>query len=341
MLRRKSFLRLIHLMLCVFLLLGFHSRALFRPGDYYFDLESDGMRTYYVMMYHTADLSAPDFKFRGMNYPFGENLNYMDALPLVTVLFRAGGRMGWQMPSIPGFLNLTMLLSIPIASILLLEILFRYARPSLLSVIFALGTAFTMPQIHRIYHHFGLGFLFVIPLFWFLFLKMREADKSLSGKGKVTASSVIFRLFIVFLTIAAAFVHFYYAFFSAILIGFLTAMNRTSWRRRALDFFVLAAIPMGIVRLLLFLSGDGRTDRISRPYGSFGRNYYSSPGDIFLPNYKSTFWEIAWRPWHLGTWEGEAFVGFAVIFILFIFIYFARRKKREGTLKKRIFQSFY
>ncbi len=325
----KTKLRVLNLLLSILILAAFHSKIVKNPGGYLFNLDADGIRTYFVIQYYAKDRSSENFHFRGMNYPFGENINYMDGLPVYSVFLRWLNSAGFQTEKIAvAFLNLAMFLSIPLASMILLELLFYYAAPSLLTVVFASGCAFISPQIHRIYNHFGLAFLFVLPGVWLLFLRKNH-----------TGHRVFYTASILCLTVFFSFVHFYYAFLAAAMLFALIWMDRrTGLQRRIFQTAALCILPLVVVRLLVFLSsGADVADRIDRPYGAFGVNYFSSIGDILLPNSDSYFWKlISYHPSRRGTWEGESYIGPVVLAagVLFTILFITRRKRISQVLSR-------
>ena len=54
------------------------------PNSYLFSDNPDGIKNYYTFLYQQK--YGTGFHFMGMNYPFGENLIYVDAIPIFSTL---------------------------------------------------------------------------------------------------------------------------------------------------------------------------------------------------------------------------------------------------------------
>lgn len=308
---KKPGLRLVTLLIISAFVTAFYHEIIFHPGNYTFGWEGDGLKNYYFAKYYINDSGAELNHLRGMNYPYGENLNYADAQPLLTWIFKWINMHLFNTGN--GFVTATFILfliSIPLSGLVLLEIFFHYRITGWLAAVFACAIALLSPQIQRITFHVYLSYSFVLPAAWLLFLIFKNNQR-------IAAAAVL-----VLFTAMAGYLHPYYTALCAAMIFFLIVMERSfSLRHKFKYVLALAVLPVIIYRLILLIGYQGLSDFAQHPYGAFGEAYRSRPEDVFFPNQASEWNRVLNLRWiaHAG-YEGEAFTGWALTLTGFAFI---------------------
>lgn len=81
--KNRVFGILLVISLSAFMLVLFFGEILKSPGNYYFDLNEQGLTHYYSAVYH-AKFDKQAFRCDAMNYPFGESIAFSGSQPLLT-----------------------------------------------------------------------------------------------------------------------------------------------------------------------------------------------------------------------------------------------------------------
>lgn len=326
----KTRYRILILALSSLVTFFFYKELVLHPSDYKLAAKGDGAKFYYSIEYHIKDSSSTYFHFNGMNYPFGENLHFLDALPGWTIPFKfvqnniyPTGR------SIFTFYHLFLLVSFPLAAFLIQEIFFKYGAVTLPGLFFALTITFISPQIHRLYTHLSLACLFIIPLAWYLYLWAKENNRKR-----------LFPILILFLFIFSGFLHLYFVGILALLLLALILAENSTWTAKIKNITFQVIIPVLLVQLLMKLKSSNVDDRVDIPYGAFGQDYRSRPEDVFFPNPESLWNNYVNFEWLAhGSWEGEAFVGFGLWIAIMLFIIYLVKRKSVRNKKFKFFNS--
>src|SRR4051812_11250602 len=87
----KSKVRLSVLVLSALLIFVFYCPLLLQPFLYIFDLQGDGLNSWYLIKYQLLH-GGFSTEFNGMNYPFTESIYHLDAQPLVLYSCKLLGR---------------------------------------------------------------------------------------------------------------------------------------------------------------------------------------------------------------------------------------------------------
>ncbi len=281
----------------------FHFAPVFQnPNNILFAPGGDGIKNYYTPGYYIKYDEGCWFK--GMNYPFGENIVYTDNQPLLSFLLGELNDCGLPAGQhIFGILNLLMLLSFIPAVFFLYLIMRRFLIPVWIAIIAAISIASLSPQFERLTGHYALSYLFVVPMIWWGILKIFE-QKNVYIVGALW----------IFVVTSLAFIHLYYL---AIAVLFLLVYTFV-WvfqqykDKRALKYGLyaisLALIPLIFVKCWLWMF-DPVNDRPPNPYGIL--SYTTSIESVFLPNY-SMIRQFLSNFFRVGTpnWEGLAYIGF-------------------------------
>jgi hypothetical protein len=318
-------LRLVTILLAAVLILIFYSPVIFHPSSFIFGTDGDGLKYWYFMKYHMQDVPAPFTEFRGMNYPFTESIYNLDAQPALLFILK------WINTHIinvtENFMVIVYLLvffSLLISSLLVLEILMHYGMRSWLAVPFALGITFMSPQLHRVYTHINLAYAFILPLTWWLFLKFTKTNKK----------KFLFAL--IFFLILSGLLHPYYIAIAAVLLFILILIERKWNFKNKLKYFLwMNIIPIVLFFIIINMGYRGSTDIARLPYGAFGEAYRARPEDVFTPNGSSFWYDFLHLRWiHHGSWEGEAYIGFAMLipglsYLFYFLVNILRKEKRK------------
>jgi hypothetical protein len=289
--------------LTMIFLMIFFGKILKDPNNYYFATTGDGLKAYYVALYHVR-YDPGNFVSTGMNYPFGELYTYTDGqLPVVSVIRFISAHLFDIRDYTVAILNLLMLLSILAGALFICLILLETGVSWWYSALASVGIAILSPQIGRLGGHFSLSWILWIPLMIWLIIRFdRNRNLALS-------------LLIGLTTWIAGMMHFYYLGF----YGFLTGgywffrfvrykQTQTRWYRDLLHFSVQYIIPVLLLQLFVVIH-DGVSDRPGYPFG-----YQSSiahPVGVFFPSgfpwgfvrhYLTVFNHISWESYsYIGT----------------------------------------
>ncbi len=312
------------LLLFIFLSI-FYSRAIFKPNQYLFCSDGDGLKNYFTYAYQIKNDSS-FIHTNAVNYPFGENFVYLDSQPLFTTLLKLTSKI---FPSISnfsiGFMNLLIIISTIIAFVLIYLIFIEYAVNRWLSAFAALFIITLSPQFYRFYGHYSLSYMWVIPGILYstlIFFKTQSIKNYL----------IIF-LFI-FLTF---FIHSYLGFIAFSLFITVSLLQIIFHWKSINKIYILKVISIGIVPVLLYYiiasATDSHIERTKSPVGLF--TYHSDLKSIFLPTeFSHTIfyrWIIDVPEKNMYEFEGIAYVGFfvniSIIVISLLTLYFLFRKK--------------
>ncbi len=290
------------LLLSIIILSFFFGRIISDPNNYYFTVSGDGFQAYYGAIYHMQhDTSL--HRVNGMNYPFGEMVFFTGCQPfLVNPLKFVSNNFVDLSDHIVGILNMSMILSILIAALIMFLILYELGLSWWYSSLVAIGICMLSPQIARMGGHFSLVYLFWIP--WMIYLIIRF-DKN---------PSVKISLQIALVTFLASGTHLYFVGFFGFMIGFYWAnylwKNRTRLKAYSYSFFmflVQLVLPVVIIQLMMTFN-DVVVDRTAFPYGFFA--YKAHPVGIFLPSgFPYSFITKHVTVFRHIQWESLAFIG--------------------------------
>ncbi|HMN05139.1 MAG TPA: hypothetical protein PKD45_05370 [Flavobacteriales bacterium] len=314
-------------------LLAFYFGAVLRsPGQYMFNTAGDGLKNYFSFAWH-AEHDTSFTTFSGMNYPFGEHIDYPDAQPLQSNLWRAVAKV-WPgaLQHTVAVVNLMMLFSIVLCAVFLYLIMRELAMPDLVAALFAVLISFLAPQVLRgTQAHYALAYGCAIPsAMWVLLRQWRS-----SRPWRWAAGMVLLILFWLF-------THVYLGFISAVLVlatGALVLVFRAGERRAA---WGMVAAPLAAF-LLFFLwqqLTDTHTGRTQHPTGFF--TYQMTWSTLLAPDplFASSIWTrfIGLPVFRLA--EGWNFIGLGtelVVVVVLILLMRGLAKGTAGELFNRVF----
>lgn len=239
------------------LLFVWYSEVLLNINTTYFSSSGDGLKNYYTTIYQVLHGESL-WHFEGMNYPFGENLVFTDAQPFLVWLLQGVGSVFPVTDNyLLGILNACMLFSIPLGAVFLQRVLAHYKVEFKVGFVASLAIAFFSPQINRLIGHYALGYVFVVPLFYYLLVKF------------LAHKSLVLSCMISLLMVGMAFVHLYYLL---IVTFFITAVvvvkliQTKEYKFWGIHWFIQVVLPF-VITLMVLKVVDGVVDRPSSPYG--------------------------------------------------------------------------
>ncbi|GAB3878021.1 hypothetical protein GCM10028824_39150 [Hymenobacter segetis] len=301
---------LVHLVL-LFARVG---EILLHPGQYLFVPGGDGLKTYFSIVYYV--LYDHGLQFTGMHYPYGEQFIYTDGFPLLAWALKAWQAVfGISPAGIVASLNLAVLLSSLPATPLVYALLRRSGVGRWFGALVTLTIVFLSPQFHRIGGHLTLALPFVVPLLWYLQVRLTEAG--------TTRARARWMGWYTLTTVLLALIHPYYLL-HALLLPFATAVvmalqqlrrEKTWWQLPA--WLVAAGLtPLVIFRVITLLL-DPITDRPVNPYGLLA--YHANAASVFGPVVEP-FSKVFQYVFHTEDpiYEGWAYVGLPVVIALVI-----------------------
>jgi hypothetical protein len=294
---------LLTLFLSLLLMSVFYGKLLLHPCTTYFGSAGDGMQIYYETLFHIKYDTAYWMQ-NSINYPYGESIFFTGAMPFVNNLVKIFGPSAapWGV----GLINLMMIFS-PVIGAVFIYATFRHLRmPWHYGAICATFIAYLSPQLMRMYGHYSLQWVFLIPAMFYLLLRFYDQPSALKS------------LAIAFLVFLGASTHLYFlAFFAAIGGMYWAILFITRDRGFGRITFVLKhagiqfVLPVVLLQTLVMLS-DHVSDRTVSPWGFL--IYHSNSTGVFFPSgkpYEGLFrFFMEPQPVEL---EGVAYIGLAAI----------------------------
>lgn len=283
------------------------------PNDFVFASGGDGIKNYYTYMFHAKH--DPSFwEFKGMNYPFYENVVYTDAHPLLSYII---GSLGLQDFGI-GILNILLLLSFPICSIFIYLILKNYGVGVFWAIFAAIALTYLTPQIFRFTGHLSLSYVFAIPGMWWLLIKCNNASSA-------TLWAILSFLYVFAFFFTHPYLGIILSFFCLAFWFFVYITDRELWKNAVGFVTVQLVIPFTLFRLLIF-STDHHYNRMDIPAGFY--NYFAGWGSVLLPHHGPSNSVGNMIGFRLNHWETWAYIGFpTIIFFLVLMSYVIIQRK--------------
>ena len=303
------------------MILMYHHEVILSPNSFLFGDYFDGLKNYYTPLYHIL-FDESYSRFDGMNYPYGEQIVFADAQPLISAIIKFISANIIDISSYTvGILNFLMFLSIPISALILSAVFEMLKVGGWKNILASVFLALLAPQIFRISGHYALAYSFVIPLviwFWLWQQQKPSYKKDLVIGFSITFISLIHFYFFALMAFGLALAH---------LVNFLTP-KRPLPKQFIFSFLGQIVLPFFLLQVWLALT-DSVTDRPNSPYGFLAyRAFWES---IFLPVGKplGTFINHNITQIRDVSWEGIAYVGLpASLFTVFYLVALPIKKFR-------------
>ena len=306
------------------ILAALFGRVIVHPDSYLFSASGDAVKSYFNFGYYLKYGTGIDPT--GINYPYGEHLQYMNSHPLYLQIMKFVDRHIHPVSDHGvGILNLTMILSLLAAIPFIFLILRKFSLPRWYAAVVSLIILFLSPQVDRLGGHFEMVYAFFIPLYWYLLIRWHEASRK-----------AVWTLLLLLTALAGGFTSAYYAAFLSVFPLAVLLVQLWNHRKKlkvympeGLYLLLISLIPLLIVKGTASLT-DWVDDRPDNPWGFF--IFHANVFSIFLPSHSllqqvgGDFLPIRY------TWEGRAYVGFpatllAVSFTGTMLLQLAVRKK--------------
>lgn len=286
------------------------------PGHMYLDLGGDAIKNYFTYLHHS--LYGDGFEFTGMNYPYGENVIYADGQPLLSIpLQYLHGVFHFPLETALAVMHLSIAAGFVLCIIYLYRILIHYKVHPALSIVFAAFITLLSPQFNRIFAHFGLSYMCVIPMLFYWSVQYYERARSYHA------------ILIGISGIAASFLHPYFAAVYLLWIGFYSIGYLLFFKSSArIKLKHLLPLVISLIAIFSCIKGvmfftDHLKDRPTYPWGTFtalttSRDIYTSiysPIWMYLKNHSLIYYVSNYN-------EGFTYIGLAAAGILLASVIF-------------------
>ncbi len=249
---------LITIFLCLIMAYPIIGHVLISPNEYMYTFGGDGLTIYYDMIYHV--MYGNGTHFTGMNYPYGEMIYMTDAQGALTQILQWINSNVYNISDyIVGIVNFLNAFSIILGSIILYILLRKFKIEIWISIVFSALIILLSPQIFRLISHFGLAYLFAIPL-CFLWIIRKQENLKIEW----------FDVFVFFLILFMTFNNPYLGFIMAAVLGLSGAYL---WIKHRFKIKHLYISFIGVLPLLMVFSYlkffDNVKDRLKIQWGYF------------------------------------------------------------------------
>jgi len=300
------------------------SKVIAHPDSYLFSSSGDAVKSYYNFSYYLKYDSGIDHD--GINYPYGDHLQYINSHPLYLQLIKFADRNIYPLADHGvGILNLIMVLSLLLAIPFIYLVLRKFSLPPWYAAVISLIILFLSPQVDRLGGHFEMVYAFFIPLFWYLLIRWHESSRKAG-----------WTLLLLLTALVGGFTSAYYAAFLAIFPMAIILVQLWNHRNKlreylpeGLHLLLIALLPLIMVKGLVSIT-DWVDDRPDNPWGFF--IFHSNVFSVFLPP-NSILRELTKGIFDLSyKWEGRAYVGLpaailALTFLITMILQKAGRKR--------------
>jgi len=303
-----------------------------QPGHVFNELGGDTGKNYFTFLYQS--MYGKGFWFDGMNYPYGEHIIYADGQPVISLFLQLFQPLDAHMAL--AAMNLLISASYVLAILFTYKTLNYCGMKPFLAIFFACLINLLSPQVMRIRGHFGMAYLYPIPMlfYWSMLyhytLKWRYAFY-LFILGLITALIHLYLGALVLVWLAFYVVgYFIFAKLWKSGIG-----PRETWKailKHVLPIFIALSGLFLIIKLFIALT-DPVTDRPVFPLNMIENVTHFN--EIFTSPF-SPFWQFAHN--RLGfnptpySGEGYTYIGLTAMFTLTCaFVFWLINKFRHKT----------
>jgi len=306
------------------------------PGHQIMMLGGDGGKNYFTYLYHI--IYDKGTWFSGMNYPYGENIVYTDAQPILSIpLSYLKSSMHLSVENCLAIMHLCIGLSYVLSIVYTWKTLCYFKVSPPIATLFSLLIGIFSPQLFRITGHFGLSYVCLIPMLFYWTLQYHYNNK---------------RRYAVYMFVAGiimSFFHLYYAGIVFFWIGFyalaIFIFIKRSFREKLKHVFPLLLVVacIFIITKAFMLLTDPVKDRPTYPWGI--QEYVTHTGSLFASTY-SSFWQLfkskAWFGDLDSFNEGYTYLGLVVIVVCLISFVIGinaliRKKKHKLLISEALF----
>jgi len=287
----------------------------------------DAFKSYFNFSYHLR--YGEGFKLNAVNYPYGDLLFYVNSHPVYQWILTS---LEPVFPSIvdygPAIINLSMLISVALASVFIYKILRHFSLPVWYAILLALIIQFSYPQFRRIFGHFEMVFALSFPVYWYYLMQFIRGRKPFV----LATFLVIWNLFVGLIGAYLVAVNSVFSIAVGIAILYKERRNIKSFLPKSISVFVISLLPLIAIKALVD-SLDWVDDRPANPWGFY--NFYASPESMLQPYYFKDIFGIEFKT----IFEGESYLGLpALVFCLtLLFVIFKSWFKRRKISFRKFF----
>lgn len=245
--------------------------VLLHPGHYFFLPGGDGIQSYFATAYYALYNGGQHFS--GMNYPAGENFNYLNLQPIIAWAIHVAERLG--LPAGANTITITNVLALAgvgLAPLAVYAVLRRLGLPVAYAVLMGLLIGFLAPQVQRLGDHMSMSYACFVPLLWYCIIRMQEAPRQARWYVLFGTLATLMGLVILYFLACAAIMLLLHALVLAL-------RRRRNWGL-VWRMVVTAVVPLVLTRGWLWLT-DPYADRPPNPYGLL--RYVSNIQGVFTP----------------------------------------------------------
>ena len=283
------------------------------PGHVFNELGGDTGKNYFTFIYHT--LYGHGVWFNGMNYPYGDNIIYADGQPIISTALQLFHMHDAHQAL--AAMNLLISFSYVLAIIFTYKTLRVLGTQAFLAIIFACLINLLSPQVLRLRGHFGMAYVFPLPMLFYYTLLFHKTHK------------IKWAIYILIVGTISSFIHLYLGILILLLLAFyilwslllpIIQINKKTPFRDSLNQSapIIATVLLLFAFIKLFvLITDPITDRPSFPVNSWDTVTHFNE---ILSSTLSPFWQYAID--HFGytitpySGEGYVYIGLVPIIVL-------------------------
>jgi len=220
----------------------------------------DGSKNYYNLAYHIKHDSSY-LTFEGMNYPYGEQINYVDMHPLLSLCLKFIHQHIFEIADYTvGILNGLMIFSLILGAVFLCLIFQMHHFDPVISILAGIGISFLSSNyLLWTVGHYALSYGFFFPLGWFLLLRYKKSNQK-----------IYWSLLIFLNTVFWFFIHSYLGMillsFTFICLLFWLFGNEIRFNKQSASHFLLQVLLPLLFAAGIFLFADFREGRVDLPY---------------------------------------------------------------------------
>lgn len=296
-------------LLCIILSYSFIGQNLVSPNRHMYTFGGDGLTIYYDMTYHICHGKGQNFS--GMNYPDGELIYMTDAQAILSItLSWINEHLFSVCEYTVGIINFLIAFSVILCSLVLYYLLTMLKVRMWIAVIFSTLITLLSPQIFRIVAHFGLAYLFLIPL-CFTWIVQKQRDL------RFRYYDVLMGIMILLMTLNNPYLGFIGG--ATIIFSGLYLWIRSHFRSNYLYLMSIGLIPL-VIAFTYLKFFDKVPDRIQLQWGYF--SLQASPKGILAPkgSLADDVLKFFGKPSYELDFESIANLGLVSVFALILII---------------------
>lgn len=306
------------------------------PGKALMGVGGDTIKNYYVFVTHA--LHGNGWLFKGMNYPYGEQLIFVDGMPALSIpLTWLRSVVSLDINDVTAVLNMYVVISFILAILYTYKVLRAFNVNNLFALTASVLIVAMSPQTSRSFGHFGLAFLCYLPIvFYYTLLYFR------TGKYRYLIINFCLSLFAMYLHPYMIAVMLVFSCFYMIGYLLLFRLNIKQKLKHTIPVLLVPVACLVIFKIVLSVI-DTAADRPETPWGilqncTTGLNIVTSELSFVWQYFTET--GIIYYISDIG--EGYAYTGIVVLVIIFIVIVaLVKNIFRSVDSKKKILNDEY